>query len=259
MSATKLSSTRREAPAVLRCEGVTAGYTPEVDILRGVELEVRAGELVSIVGPNGAGKSTLLKALIGTLRPSQGRVLLREQETTGLRPHRVARAGVGYVPQLANVFPMLTVQENLAMGVVGRRSIDTAARTEAVFGLFPRLRERRRQRAGTMSGGERQMVAIARALMAEPEILLLDEPSAGLAPQAVDLIFDKVAEVNAAGTSVLMVEQNARRALAMSGWGYVLELGANRYEGSGPDLVDDPKVAELYLGGGGPAGANARA
>jgi neutral amino acid transport system ATP-binding protein len=234
---------------VLRAEGLTAGYVPEVDILSGVDAEVREGEIVTIVGPNGAGKSTLLKCVFGLLPPRTGRVLLRGEDITGERPHAITRRGMSYVPQLDNVFPTLTVEENLEMGAIAGRDASRAERMDAMYELFPRLAERRRQPAGTMSGGERQMVAMARALMPSPDVLLLDEPSAGLAPAFVDAIFDQVLEVNRVGVTVLMVEQNARRALAMSHRGYVLDLGSNRFEGPGRELLEDPKVAELYLGG----------
>ena len=234
---------------VLRADGLVAGYVPEVDILSGVDVEVRDGEIVTIVGPNGAGKSTLLKAVFGLLRPRAGRVHLRGDDITGERPHVITRRGMSYVPQLDNVFPTLTVEENLEMGAIAGRHVDRGERMDAMYALFPRLAERRRQPAGTMSGGERQMVAMARALMPAPAVLLLDEPSAGLAPAFVDAIFDQVLEVNRAGVTVLMVEQNARRALGMSHRGYVLDLGSNRFEGAGRELLEDPKVAELYLGG----------
>jgi ABC-type branched-subunit amino acid transport system ATPase component len=235
---------------LLRTEGLVAGYLPEVDILGGVDVELREGEVVTIVGPNGAGKSTLLKSVFGLLRPRSGRVLLHERDVAGRKTHDIARAGVGYVPQLGNVFPSLTVQENLELGALAARGLDVGARCEAMYAMFPRLGERRRQPAGTMSGGERQMVAMARALMPQPRILLLDEPSAGLAPAAVDTVFEQVAEINGHGVAILMVEQNARRALAMSTRGYVLDLGRNRFEGPGRELLDDPRVAQLYLGGG---------
>ena len=234
---------------VLRAEGLVAGYVPEVDILSGVNAEVREGEIVTIVGPNGAGKSTLIKCVFGLLPPRAGRVLLRDEDITGERPHVITRRGMSYVPQLDNVFPTLTVEENLEMGAIAARGTDRGERMAAMYDLFPRLAERRRQPAGTMSGGERQMVAMARALMPNPTVLLLDEPSAGLAPAFVDAIFDQVLEVNRVGVTVLMVEQNARRALAMSHRGYVLDLGSNRFEGPGRELLEDPKVAELYLGG----------
>jgi neutral amino acid transport system ATP-binding protein len=234
---------------VLAAEGLVAGYVPEVDILRGVDVTVQAGEIVTIVGPNGAGKSTLIKAVCGLLRPRAGRIVLRGRDVTGAKPHRVARAGIGYVPQLANVFVSMTVEENLEMGAIPFPDVDRDARKAAMFELFPRLAERARQRAGSLSGGERQMVAIARTLMPEPSLLLLDEPSAGVAPMFVDLLFEKVAEVNGAGVTVLMVEQNARRALAMSHRGYVLDVGTNRFEGAGRQLLEDPRVVDLYLGG----------
>jgi neutral amino acid transport system ATP-binding protein len=237
------------ADALLRTEGVVAGYVPEVDILGGVSVELHEGEVVTIVGPNGAGKSTLLKTVFGLLRPRAGRILLRGADVTGRKTHAIAHAGVSYVPQLGNVFPSLTVEENLELGALARPGTDVRERAHALEGMFPRLAERRRQVVGTMSGGERQMVAMARALMPDPQVLLLDEPSAGLAPALVDAVFDKVAEINRAGVTVLMVEQNARRALAMSARGYVLDLGRNRFEGPGRQLLEDPKVAELYLGG----------
>jgi neutral amino acid transport system ATP-binding protein len=240
---------------VLRAEGIVAGYVPEVDILSGVEAEVREEEIVTIVGPNGAGKSTLLKCVFGLLSPRAGRIWLRDADITGERPHNITRRGMSYVPQLDNVFPTLTVEENLEMGAIAGRDVERGERMEAMYELFPRLAERRSQAAGTMSGGERQMVAMARALMPGPEVLLLDEPSAGLAPAFVDAIFEQVLEVNRVGVTVLMVEQNARRALAMSHRGYVLDLGRNRFEGPGRELLDDPKVAELYLGGARPDGS----
>ena len=239
---------------VLRAEGIVAGYVPEVDILSGVDIEVHDGEIVTIVGPNGAGKSTLLKCVFGLLPPRAGRVHLRSEDITGERPHVITRRGMSYVPQLDNVFPSLTVEENLEMGAIAARGVDRGERMHAMYDLFPRLAERRRQPAGTMSGGERQIVAMARALMPDPAVLLLDEPSAGLAPAFVNAIFDQVLEVNRAGVTVLMVEQNARRALASSHRGYVLDLGTNRFEGPGRELLGDPKVAELYLGGGSTGG-----
>ena len=239
--------------ALLKTEDVVAGYVPEVNILDGVDIEVQEGEIVTIVGPNGAGKSTLIKTVFGLLRPRRGRILLRGEDLSGHKPHTITRRGMSYVPQLDNVFPTLTVQENLELGALGGHDVDRGERMDVMFDLFPRLAERRGQQAGTMSGGERQMVAMARALMPEPSVLLLDEPSAGLAPAFVESIFEKVADVNESGVSVLMVEQNARRALGMSHRGYVLDLGRNRFEGRGDELLDDPKVAELYLGGGGGA------
>jgi neutral amino acid transport system ATP-binding protein len=233
--------------AMLTVEGLVAGYVPEVDILTGVELTVREGEIVTVIGPNGAGKSTLIKSIFGLLPPREGRVILRGEDLTGLMPHAITRRGMSYVPQLDNVFESLTVDENLEMGALARGS--TRKRMGEMYEIFPRLGERRRQAAGTMSGGERQMVAMARALMPDPKILLLDEPSAGLAPAFVEAIFEKIAEINQKGVTIVMVEQNARRALGMSTRGYVLDLGQNRFEGAGEQLLKDPKVAELYLGG----------
>jgi len=239
---------------LLQTRGLVAGYVPEVDVLAGVDLRVDAGEIVSVVGPNGAGKSTLMKAIVGFVRPRRGGVRLRGEEVGGLPPHALARKGLGYVPQLRGVFPSLTVEENLEMGATTERRARVRSRLAAMYELFPRLAERRRQLAGTMSGGERQMVAIARALMPEPAVLLLDEPSAGLAPAFIDLVFEEIGKVNRLGVTVLMVEQNARRALGISHRGYVLDLGLNRYEGPAAALLADPRVAELYLGAGAGSG-----
>ena len=236
--------------AILSVEDVVAGYVADVPVLDGATVAVGPGELVTIVGPNGAGKSTLVKAVIGLLRPWAGAIRLRGQDVTGRKPHAIVATGVGYVAQRQNVFPTLTIDENLELGALRLREGSPAARRDDLFELFPRLRERRRQLAGTLSGGERQMLALARALMASPDVVLLDEPSAGLAPMAVDLIFDKIAEINASGVAVLMVEQNARRALTISHRGYVLDAGRNRFEGPGPALLADPNVVDLYLGGG---------
>jgi neutral amino acid transport system ATP-binding protein len=235
------------AAKLLETEGVVAGYVPEVDILDGVSVNVKEGEIVTIVGPNGAGKSTLIKTIFGLLRPREGRIIFRDEDIAGRRPHDITRLGLNYVPQLDNVFPSLTVEENLEMGSLDRSR--TKDQKERMYELFPRLGERRSQAAGTMSGGERQMVAMAMALMPDPQVLLLDEPSAGLAPAFVDAIFEKTQQVNQEGVTIVMVEQNARRALAMSNRGYVLDLGKDRFEGPGKDLLEDPKVAELYLGG----------
>jgi branched-chain amino acid transport system ATP-binding protein len=233
--------------ALLAVGDLVAGYVPEVDILNGVDLTVREGEIVTVIGPNGAGKSTLIKSIFGLLPPRTGRVTLRGEDLTGLPPHSITRRGMSYVPQLDNIFPSLTVEENLEMGALERsKAREAIAR---VCELFPRLGERRSQVAGTMSGGERQMLAMGRALIPDPEVLLLDEPSAGLAPAFVEAIFEKVEEINRAGVTLVMVEQNARRALGMSDRGYVLDVGQNRFEGRGEELLHDPKVAELYLGG----------
>jgi ABC-type branched-subunit amino acid transport system ATPase component len=236
-----------EQQLILETDQLVAGYVPEVDILSGVSIKVRDGEIVTIVGPNGAGKSTLIKTIFGLLQPRSGRILFHGEDISGEKPHVITHRGLSYVPQLDNVFKSLTVEENLEMGSMDRSRTDE--QIERMYTLFPRLGERRSQAAGTMSGGERQMVAMARALMPNPQVLLLDEPSAGLAPAFVDAIFEKTEEVNRAGVTIVMVEQNARRALAMSDRGYVLDLGTDRFEGPGKELLSDPKVAELYLGG----------
>ena len=234
---------------MLVIEGVVAGYFADVPILNGVGASLAHGEIVTIVGPNGAGKSTLVKAVIGLLAPWEGSIRLNGEEVAGRKPHAIVRRGVGYVAQRENVFSTMSVAENLELGGLAARSGHIAERSAAMFALFPRLAERRSQPAGTLSGGERQMLALARALMADPDLLVLDEPSAGLSPIAVELIFEKIAEINAAGVTILMVEQNARKALAMSHRGYVLDSGQNRFEGAGQALLDDPKVVDLYLGG----------
>ena len=227
--------------SILAIEGVEAGYFPDVPILNGVGVSIRPREIVTIVGPNGAGKSTLVKVVIGLLPPWAGSVRLRGEDVTGKKPHAIVARGVGYVAQRDNVFATMSVEENLELGALVLRSADPEARLGEMLDLFPRLGERRRQPAGTLSGGERQMLALARALMAGPELLLLDEPSAGLSPIAVDLIFEKIAEINASGIAILMVEQNARRALAMSHRGYVLDGGQNRFEGSGARPAPRPQ------------------
>jgi branched-chain amino acid transport system ATP-binding protein/neutral amino acid transport system ATP-binding protein len=239
--------TAENGAVVLRTRDVVAGYVPEVDILNGVTIDVGKGEIVTVVGPNGAGKSTLIKTIFGLLKPRQGSVELGDEEITGAKPHTITRRGMNYVPQLDNVFPSLTVTENLEVGSLDRSR--TGEQIDRMYELFPRLGERHRQAAGTMSGGERQMVAMARALMTDPQVLLLDEPSAGLAPAFVEAIFEKIADINRAGVTIVMVEQNARRALGMSDRGYVLDVGRNAFEGRGDELLSDDQVAQLYLGG----------
>ncbi|HET7875455.1 MAG TPA: ABC transporter ATP-binding protein [Methylomirabilota bacterium] len=234
---------------LLRAQGLTAGYG-KMPILHDVTLEVLPGEMVSVIGPNGAGKSTAFKTIVGFLHPTSGRVLFDGQEITGLRPDQVLHRGLSYVPQGRIVFPQMTVLENLDMGAYIERDRGRIREAlEQVYALFPILAERRGQRAGTMSGGEQQMVAIARALMTRPKLILLDEPSLGLSPKFVSLIFDKLGDMKRAGYTLMVVEQNAARALAAADRGYVLELGRNRFEGTGPALLADPEVKRLYLGG----------
>jgi neutral amino acid transport system ATP-binding protein len=234
--------------ALLEVSGLVAGYVPEVDILTGIDLTLGRGEIVTVVGPNGAGKSTLLKVMFGLLRPRQGSVRLRGERIDSLHPHQVARRGMGYVPQLDNVFPSLTVEENLDIPARRLSRAEQHRRMDSLYELFPPLRPARRRPAGLLSGGQRQMVAMARALVPEPELLLLDEPSAGLAPEYVELVFQKILEIRKSGVTILIVEQNARRALALSDRGYVLELGHNGFDGPGPDLLKNETVIELYLG-----------
>jgi ABC-type branched-subunit amino acid transport system ATPase component len=234
---------------LLLAEHITAGYG-RIDILQDVTVAVRPGEIVSVIGPNGAGKSTTFKTIVGFLRPRAGRVVFDGEEITGLRTDLVLRRGLAYVPQGRIVFPQMTVLENLEMGgFIERDGARLAAALERVFTLFPILHERRRQKAGTMSGGEQQMVAMGRALMTEPRLILLDEPSLGLSPKFVTLIFEKLVEMKSTGYTLMLVEQNATRALAIADRGYVLELGRNRFEGRGADLLGDPEVKRLYLGG----------
>lgn len=233
--------------ALVRADGLFAGYFPGVNILNGADLYAREGELVGIIGPNGAGKSTLLKAIFGLVQVNEGAVLLRDEDITNLRADQLVKRGVGFVPQTNNVFPSLTIEENMQMGAFQDPKRFTE-RFDKVTELFPTLGQRRKQRAGSLSGGERQMVAMGRALMMEPSVLLLDEPSAGLSPALQDEVFVRVKGINATGVTVIIVEQNARRCLQIVDRGYVLDQGRNAYTGTGASLANDPKVVELYLG-----------
>jgi ABC-type branched-subunit amino acid transport system ATPase component len=234
---------------LLVAHGITAGYG-RIDILHDVSLEVRVGEIVSVIGPNGAGKSTAFKTIVGLVPARCGTILFNGEAISGIRPDLVLRRGLAYVPQGRIVFPQMTVLENLEMGAyIESDRARVAAALERVYALFPILHERRGQQAGTMSGGEQQMVAIARALMTSPRLILLDEPSLGLSPKFVTLIFDKLLDMRRAGFTLMLVEQNAVRALGIADRGYVLELGRNRFEGSGQRLLTDPDVKRLYLGG----------
>jgi branched-chain amino acid transport system ATP-binding protein len=232
---------------VLRAVDLVAGYLPDVDILTGCNLTLEQGELVGIIGPNGAGKSTLIKTMFGLVPVRSGRVVLGEDDITSLSAHELVSRGVGYVPQTRNVFPSLTIRENLEMGLY-LRSRDWDARSAFVHELFPLLADRSNQRAGLLSGGERQMVAMGRALMMDPKVLFLDEPSAGLSPANQDDVFRRIGEISAAGISIVMVEQNARTCLEICDRAYVLDQGRNAYTGTGEELLNDPKVIELYLG-----------
>ena len=232
---------------VLETTDLVAGYLPGVNILNGCNVHVGKGELVGIIGPNGAGKSTLLKAIFGQVNIRSGSVMLNGDNITGLKADKLVSKGVGMVPQNNNVFPSLTIEENLQMGIYQEPKM-YKPRLDFVTSLFPELGKRLKQRAGSLSGGERQMVAMSRALMMEPSVLLLDEPSAGLSPVRQDETFINVAAINRAGVSIMIVEQNARRALQICDRGYVLDQGTDAYTGTGRDLMKDPKVIELYLG-----------
>lgn len=240
-------SSTGEAPIVLATD-LIAGYVPEVNILNGCSLHLDRQELVGIIGPNGAGKSTFLKALFGLIPIRAGTMTLEGRDITGMKANQLVSLGIGYVPQNNNVFPSLTVEENLEMGAYKQKGSAFKARFEAVCDLFPMLGDRRKQRAGSLSGGERQMVAMGRALMPDPQVLLLDEPSAGLSPLFQDEVFIRCRRINAAGVSIIMVEQNARRCLQICDRAYVLDQGTNAYTGGGKELLNDPKVIELYLG-----------
>ena len=233
---------------ILQAENITAGYTTEVNILYDVGLRLKSGQIVSVIGPNGAGKSTLLKTIFGILKPTNGKISLKDEDITGLKPDKVANRGISYVPQVDNVFPSLTIQENLEMGAFIRND-DYSQRLNEIYELFPILGDRRKQKAGQLSGGQRQMVAMGRALMLDPQVLLLDEPSAGLSPKLVDMIFEKIRDINKTGVSMIIVEQNAREALKMADHGYVLAMGRNVLDDTGEALLANEEVGRLYLGG----------
>jgi branched-chain amino acid transport system ATP-binding protein/neutral amino acid transport system ATP-binding protein len=233
---------------LLTVEGVVAGYSAADEVLKGVDLEVERGEIVSVIGPNGAGKSTLLKVIAGVLTPSRGRVRLGDTAIEGRRPREISALGVAFVPQERNVFPTLSVRENLEMGGY----LDPGAarhRIEAIFARFPLLAERRRHAARTLSGGQRQILAMAMALMVEPSLLLLDEPSAGLAPMAAERLFETIGAINRDGVAIVMVEQNALEALAIAARGYILVDGRNSRTGPAAALAADPDVRRIFLGG----------
>ncbi|MEQ9085694.1 MAG: ABC transporter ATP-binding protein [Pontimonas sp.] len=236
-----------EKNVVVNVDNLVAGYLPGVNILNGCNLIARQGELIGIIGPNGAGKSTLLKAIFGQSKVREGAVFLNGENITGLKADKLVERGVGYVPQNNNVFPSLTIEENLQMGVYQKPDKYDEG-LELVTSLFSELGSRLKQRAGSLSGGERQMVAMGRALMMNPSVLLLDEPSAGLSPVRQDEAFLRVSDINKAGVTTIMVEQNARRCLQICDRGYVLDQGKDAVTGSGRDLLNDPKVIELYLG-----------
>ena len=232
---------------VIECNGIAAGYVKGLNILQGVDLIVNEKEIVSIIGPNGAGKSTLLKAIMGIINISGGRFFINGVEKTNTPTHQIVNEGVGYVPQTENVFPSLTIEENLEIGLWSVKD-NIKKSISKIFDDFPMLKERQRDKAGNLSGGQRQILALARALVTSPSILLLDEPSAGLSPVAIKEVFEIVKEINSRGVAILLVEQNATRALNFSDRGYVLDQGRNAYQGKGQELLDDPRVVDLYLG-----------
>lgn len=232
---------------LLEVNNVFAGYIQDLNILQGINFRIAPGELVAVIGPNGAGKSTLAKTIFGLLTPNQGTIVFKGKNIAGLKSDRIVRRGMCYVPQIANVFPALSVEENLEMGAFIRRG-SLKALKERIYTMFPKLAERRRQRAGTLSGGERQMLAMGRALMLDPDLLLLDEPSAALSPILVNSVFEQIKAINQMGKAIVLVEQNAKKALTMADRGYVLESGRDRFEGTGESLLNDPKIGELYLG-----------
>jgi branched-chain amino acid transport system ATP-binding protein len=232
---------------ILECNGIAAGYVKGLNILQGVDLVVSEGEIISIIGPNGAGKSTLLKAIMGLINISAGRFFINGSDRTNLSTHKIVNEGIGYVPQVENVFPSLTIEENIE---IGAWSLTKHRKSSVVKVLqdFPLLSERKKEKAGNLSGGQRQILALARALVTSPKLLLLDEPSAGLSPVAINEVFQTVKEINDTGVSILLVEQNAKRALKFSNRGYVLDQGRNAYQGEGIELLNDPRVVDLYLG-----------
>ena len=232
---------------VIHVDNLIAGYLPGVNILNGCSIEARQGELIGIIGPNGAGKSTLLKAIFGQVNIRGGHISLNGDDITGLKANKLVERGVGMVPQNNNVFPSLTIEENLQMGIF-QEPQHYNERLEFVMSLFDEVKKRLKQRAGSLSGGERQMVAMGRALMMNPKVLLLDEPSAGLSPVRQDEAFIRVSEINKAGVTTIMVEQNARRCLQICDRAYVLDQGTDAYTGTGRELLNDPKVISLYLG-----------
>ena len=232
---------------VLECNAIAAGYVKDLNILQGVDLVVKEKEIVSIIGPNGAGKSTLLKAIMGLIKVSGGRFYINGIEKTNLATHKIVNEGIGYVPQVANVFPSLTIEENLEIGSWSLNK-QQKENIKQIYEQFALLKDRKKDKAGNLSGGQRQILALARALITKPTLLLLDEPSAGLSPVAINEVFSIINDINESGVSILLVEQNAKRALSFSDRGYVLDQGRNAYQGKGEDLLNDPRVIDLYLG-----------
>lgn len=232
---------------LLEVQEVYAGYIKDLNILQGVNFRIETHELVTVIGPNGAGKSTLAKTIFGLLSPHQGKIIFKGENIAGLKPNEIVSRGMCYVPQIVNVFPSLTIEENLEMGAY-ILSGSPQKQKDLVYTMFPKLKERAKQKAGTLSGGERQMLAMGKALMLDPDLLILDEPSAALSPILVKSVFEQIKAINDTGKAIILVEQNAKKALMMAHRGYVLEGGKDAVEGKGSDLLDNPQVAELYLG-----------
>lgn len=246
-SGAPLTEDAKTERVVVQITDLVAGYLPGINIINGANLVARKGELIGIIGPNGAGKSTLLKSIFGMVKVRGGDITVNGESVVGLKSDKLVARGVGFVPQNNNVFPSLTIEENLQMGLYqAPKTYDE--RLEFVTGIFAELGKRLKQRAGSLSGGERQMVAMSRALMMDPAVLLLDEPSAGLSPVRQDDAFIRVSDINKAGVTTIMVEQNARRCLQICDRGYVLDQGRDAYHGTGRELLNDPKVIGLYLG-----------
>ncbi len=233
---------------ILEGKDIYSGYG-DTEVLHGVSIYLNDGEIITIIGPNGAGKSTLLKTIMGYLPPTQGKILFQGEDVTNLRPDEKVQKGIGYIPQLENVFPSLTVEENLEMGGYLEDKRRVMDRIAGAYELFPVLRERRGQRVRTMSGGQRQMLAMARALMTEPSLLLLDEPSAGLSPKVSAMVFEKIEEIHQKGKAIIIVEQDAYQSLEISDRGYVLAMGQNEYEDEAHKILESRKIREAYLGG----------
>lgn len=232
---------------LLEVENVYAGYIKDLNILQGINFRIENNELVTVIGPNGAGKSTLAKTIFGLLTPNQGKIIFKGENIAGLKPNEIVAKGMCYVPQIVNVFATLSIEENLEMGAY-ILSGSIKKQKDFIYNMFPRLKERAKQKAGTLSGGERQMLAMGRALMLDPDLLILDEPSAALSPILVNNVFEQIKAINEAGKAIMLVEQNAKKGLMMAHRGYVLENGKDAIQGKGSDLLDNPQVGELYLG-----------
>jgi len=233
---------------ILKIDDLSSGYGG-IDILKGVSFEIKESEIACIIGPNGAGKSTLIKTIYGLLKPSSGKIIFKGEDITGLSPLQILKKGISYLPQGRAIFPLMTVQENLEMGAFTRRDAKIKEDLSKIYEKFPILKERRNQLAGNLSGGEQQILAIAMALLLSPTFMMLDEPSLGLAPQSMNLVFETIKMLNNEGITLLLVEQNAKKALQLADHAIVLELGRKRFEGTGQEVLSNPELKKLYLGG----------